>query len=79
MVFLKPTGIGMSLVCPIRWEINFGKVPKFNMFIEVAPVIGFSYSPYGMWLIVKPVNDKLSIDFIPQFSIDLRARLPNKK
>jgi len=79
MVFVKPTSIGMSLVFPIRWEINFGKVPKFNMFIEAAPLIGFSYSSSGVGLVVKAINDKWSINFIPQFGLGLRARLPNKK
>lgn len=79
MVLVKPTSIGMSLVFPIRWEINFGKVPKFNMFIEAAPLIGFSYSSSGVGLVVKAINDKWSINFIPQFGLGLRARLPNKK
>ena len=81
MILTKPATIGMSLVCPIRWEINFGKVPKFNMFLEVSPSIGFSYTRLegGVNLGNIAINDKWSINFIPHVGLGLRARLPNKK
>jgi len=31
-------GGAISLMVPIRWEINFGNIPDFNLFIDVAPV-----------------------------------------
>ena len=31
-------GGSISLLLPIRWEINFDNIPDFNLFIDLAPV-----------------------------------------
>lgn len=69
-----PTGIGLSVSCPVRWEVNFSNVPAFNLFIEVAPSLGFYYSGkdyYG--------NSIITFDYVPYAGIGLRARIPNRK
>lgn len=88
-VLYKPASIGVAVLFPIRWEVNFEKISAFNLFIEAAPAIGFTYY-YGernhsfapnneSGLFKKTINDQISIDWIPHIGLGLRYRIPNKK
>ena len=88
-VLYKPASIGVAVLFPIRWEVNFEKISAFNLFIEAAPAIGFTYY-YGernhsfapnneSGLFKKKINDQISIDWIPHIGLGLRYRIPNKK
>lgn len=84
MIFYEPISIGVTLLCPIRWEVNFRRTPAFNLFIEAAPAIGFSYAltdtKYGVLsLHNKQINDKIAISWVPHIGLGLRYRIPNKK
>ncbi|UTY25735.1 hypothetical protein [Treponema denticola] len=79
----KPTNIGVKILCPIRWEVNFQSAPSFNLFIEAAPAIGFSYYFSDMsgttnGLLQKWINNRMAIEFIPHIGLGLRYRIPNK-
>lgn len=87
MTVYMPASIGISLLCPIRWEVNFEKVPAFNLFIEAAPAIGFSYyfgdrnhsfalNNESKWF-NKKINDQMSINWIPHIGLGLRYRIQN--
>ena len=83
MIFYEPISIGVTLLCPIRWEVNFRRTPAFNLFIEAAPAIGFSYAltdtKYGVLsLHNKQINDKIAISWVPHIGLGLRYRIPNK-
>ncbi|UTC82884.1 hypothetical protein [Treponema denticola] len=79
----KPAFIGLAVLCPIRWEVNFSKTPAFNLFIEVAPAIGFYYAlsePIRQDSFeTKRINDKIAITWTPQIGLGLRYRIPSKK
>lgn len=86
MVLFVPASIGLKILCPIRWEVNFGHIPTFNLFIEAAPAIGFSYFYSGfqgnnqtVGSQNKHTNGKINIDWFPHIGIGLRYRIPNKK
>ncbi|WP_253684762.1 hypothetical protein [Treponema sp. OMZ 792] len=86
MLLILPASLGVTLLSPIRWEVNFRSAPSFNLFIEAAPAIGFSYAlPYthGTGMVISlqnmQINDKVSIHWIPHIGLGLRYRIPNKK
>ncbi|UTC61689.1 hypothetical protein E4O05_09045 [Treponema sp. OMZ 787] len=75
---------GVQVLCPIRWEVNFEQKPAFNLFIEAAPSVGFTYYFNDMnvaknGLLQKWVNNRMAIEFIPHIGLGLRYRIPNKK
>ncbi|MGI5089612.1 hypothetical protein [Treponema sp. OMZ 805] len=72
-----PSSFDISVLCPIRWEVNFENIPAFNLFIEVAPRLGVNFGTYNIGYI--PVSETTSIHVMPQFGIGLRYRIPGKK
>ncbi|UTC45134.1 hypothetical protein E4N72_00295 [Treponema vincentii] len=76
----------ISLMVPIRWEINFGNIPDFNLFIDVAPVgVAINFVPSKVPDSVTPsgVTYKNEIhtvwSYTSRFGVGLRYRIPNKK
>ena len=58
---------GFSILCPIRWEMNFGGVPDFNLFIDASPIgIEFNF----------PGGGATKTDFTSRFGVGLRYRIP---
>ena len=82
MALFVPASIGLKLLCPIRWEVNFQKTPAFNLFIEAAPGIGFHYAlrdeRVGFNFETKQISDKIAINWTPYVGLGLRYRIPNK-
>lgn len=80
-------GGSISLLLPIRWEINFGNIPDFNLFIDLAPVgitmrlVPYktfdSYTSSGDFVYKKGVTTAWHYD--TRFGIGLRYRIPGKK
>ncbi|UTC65344.1 hypothetical protein E4O00_04235 [Treponema sp. OMZ 788] len=75
---------GVQVLCPVRWEINFQRAPSFNLFIEAAPSVGFTYYFKDMdntqnALLQKWINNRMAIELIPHIGLGLRYRIPNKK
>jgi len=80
-------GGSVSLLLPVRWEINFGNIPDFNLFIEWAPVgitmrlVPYktfdSYTASGDIVYKKGVTTAWHYD--TRFGVGLRYRIPNKK
>ena len=72
---------GFSLLLPIRWEMNFGNIPDFNVFFDVAP-IGMTVQFYKTYEIDSYGNT--NIEVVPRISyairagVGLRYRIPNK-
>lgn len=68
----------LYLLLPIRWEMNFGDIPDFNIFIDVAPV-GVSLN----FIKLTDENGKERIRTIAGYAfragVGLRYRIPNKK
>ena len=77
------TGASIYLLLPIRWEINFGSIPDFNLFIDVAPIglaVNFipvpEYSIYSRNTKTKYVQDW---HYTYRLGVGLRYRIPSKK
>ena len=72
---------GFSLLLPILWEMNFGNIPDFNVFFDVAP-IGMTVQFYKTYEIDSYGNT--NIEVVPRISyairagVGLRYRIPNK-
>lgn len=58
---------GFSLLCPLRWEMNFGSMPNFNLFID-ASFIGVEFN---FW------EGGTFTHFTNRFGIGLRYRIPS--
>ena len=80
-------GGSISLLLPIRWEINFDNIPDFNLFIDLAPVgitmrlVPYktfdSYTSSGDFVYKKGVTP--AWHYTTRFGIGLRYRIPGKK
>lgn len=68
VLFFKPISIGVKVLCPIRWEVNFQSAPSFNLFVEAAPAIGFD----------KFKDSGILLNWMPHAGLGLRYRIPNK-
>ena len=69
------TGGSISLLLPVRWELNFGNIPDFNIFIDWAPVgvsVNFHQDYYDDTIHTYPL-------YATRFGVGLRYRIPNKK
>ena len=67
------TRIGGSiyLLLPVRWEINFGNIPAFNLFID--------WSPFGLSVNFRPGYDdtiRTDVWYATRFGVGLRYRIP---
>ena len=63
-------GGSIYLLLPVRWEINFGNIPAFNLFID--------WSPLGLSVNFHPDRDPY-VYYATRFGIGLRYRIPGKK
>lgn len=75
----------ISLMVPIRWEINFGNIPDFNLFIDVAPVgVAINFVPSKVPDSVTPSGGTYKNEihtvwsYTSRFGVGLRYRIPNK-
>ena len=58
---------GFSILCPVRWEINFADIPDFNLFIDVSPIgIEFNF----------PGGGYVGTHFTSRLGVGLRYRIP---
>ncbi len=76
----------IDILAPLRWELNFGKVPDFNMFIEAALIgLAIRFNKVYSWDLNSSgkyeVKSKTVIrpGYTTRFGIGLRYRIPNKK
>lgn len=60
-------GGSIYLLLPVRWEINFGNIPAFNLFID--------WSPLGLSVNFHPDRDPY-VYYATRFGIGLRYRIP---
>ncbi|MGP1430974.1 MAG: hypothetical protein ACTTI6_08390 [Treponema sp.] len=58
---------GFSILCPVRWEINFADIPDFNLFIDVSP-IGIEFNFLG--------GGYVGTHFTSRLGVGLRYRIP---
>ena len=69
----------LAILLPLRWEMNFGDKPAFNVFFDFAP-LGFSFNFYKEY---NPENDTYKTKVAPGYEfrlgVGLRYRIPNKK
>ena len=69
----------LAILLPLRWEMNFGDKPAFNVFFDFAP-LGFSLNFYKEY---NPENDTYKTKVAPGYEfrlgVGLRYRIPNKK
>ena len=68
-------GGSIYVLLPVRWELNFGNIPDFNIFIDWAPVgvsINFHPDYYDGRI-------HTSVWYATRFGIGLRYRIPGKK
>ena len=65
-------GGSISLLLPVRWEINFGNIPAFNLFID--------WSPLGLSVNFRPsyYDDTIRtyVWYATRFGVGLRYRIP---
>ncbi|MGP1459702.1 MAG: hypothetical protein ACTTKL_10405 [Treponema sp.] len=70
-------GIGpaFSVLLPLRWEVNFGNIPNFNLFLDWSP-IGYSFMS-----LYSEFENKTYIrhSYMSRFGIGLRYRIPSRK
>lgn len=68
-------GGSIYLLLPVRWELNFGNIPDFNLFIDWAPV-GIS-----VYFHQDYYDDTIHtyVWYATRFGIGLRYRIPGKK
>ena len=65
-------GGSISFLLPIRWELNFGNIPDFNIFIDWAPLgISVNFSQSGNTSYTYPW-------YATRGGIGLRYRIPAK-
>ena len=60
-------GGSIYLLLPVRWEINFGNIPAFNLFID--------WSPLGLSVNFHPDRDPY-VYYATRFGVGLRYRIP---
>ncbi|AIW89322.1 MULTISPECIES: hypothetical protein [unclassified Treponema] len=68
-------GGSIYVLLPVRWELNFGNIPDFNIFLDWAPVgvsINFHPDYYDGRI-------HTSVWYATRFGIGLRYRIPGKK
>ncbi|MGP1459701.1 MAG: hypothetical protein ACTTKL_10400 [Treponema sp.] len=72
---IKDEGPGFSVLLPLRWEVNFGNIPNFNLFLDWSP-IGYSFLSLR-----NNATGKTTIHhtFITRFGVGLRYRIPSRK
>ncbi len=73
---------GISLLLPIRWEMNFGNIPDFNLFFDVAPV-GMNVQ-FAKTIDVDSEGNRRTkitpaVGYFFRAGIGLRYRIPSKK
>ena len=63
-------GGSISLLLPVRWEINFGNIPAFNLFID--------WSPLGLSVNFPPKDSYWDtyVWYATRFGVGLRYRIP---
>ena len=64
-------GVSIYLLLPVRWEINFGNIPAFNLFID--------WSPLGLSVNFRPgYYDTIQTEvwYATRFGVGLRYRIP---
>ena len=64
-------GGSIYLLLPVRWEINFGNIPAFNLFID--------WSPLGLSVNFPPKDYYYSDTYVyyaTRFGVGLRYRIP---
>ena len=73
---------GFSILLPIRWEMNFGNIPDFNVFFDVA-LIGMNVQFYKTYDIDSYGNTDTrvvpGVYYTVRAGVGLRYRIPNKK
>ncbi|UTC66880.1 MULTISPECIES: hypothetical protein [unclassified Treponema] len=74
---------GFSILLPLRWEMNFGNIPDFNLFFDFAPV-GVAVNFYKDFVYDLSTNTtKTKVKPVASYAfragVGLRYRIPNKK
>lgn len=79
-------GGSIYVLLPVRWEINFGNIPDFNLFIDWAPVgLSVNFVPYRTWElssdgdVIYKTKQNTVWYYATRFGVGLRYRIPNKK
>ena len=78
-------GGSIYILLPIRWEVNFGNIPDFNIFIDWAPVgVAVDFEPYREYKILSgdiiyKTKQHTYWRYDTRFGVGLRYRIPNKK
>ncbi|MEL3907343.1 MAG: hypothetical protein P1P65_10040 [Treponema sp.] len=78
------TGGSVSILLPVRWEMNFANVPDFNLFFELAPV-GLSLNIRKKYELDATAADGYKIKtyvhpwYAYRAGIGLRYRIPSAK
>lgn len=74
-IALVGSGAAFTVLFPLRWEVNFGKAPHFNLFIDLSPV------GYSLFVTQSEFDDKPSVhhNYMTRFGVGLRARIPSRR